>query len=215
MPTKQKYLCLSLLFVVAGSVSSLHAAGIGKESLSFQKQSGKWGLGVEGGLVLGAFVPAGIPFASFPDSWLALTLHIPKVPVIFSAGVAGLGFGGYGLNVNADFFLGGLSITNWFELHLFLGAGASIYSYSNGIGLSVGARLPLGMSFWLWRWFQIYFNITPIAGLGIGFGNPPRFWIHFEGPIDLGVRFWFKGFHTNRTKASGSSNKIIRRNIAQ
>ncbi len=192
MSAKQKYLCLSLLFVVAGSLSSLHAAGIGKEALSFQKQSGRWGLGIEGGAGLGAIVPARQLIAGFPDAWLALTLHVPNVPVILSAGVTGLGFGGYGLNVNADFFMGSILLTNWFELHLFLGVGASIYGYSNGTGLSAGARLPLGMSFWLWRWFQIYLNITPIVGLGIGLGKPLRPWIHLDAPIDLGVRFWFR-----------------------
>ena len=190
MPTRSSFIVLTTCFVLSASLQ-LFAVEVGRQNVSFERQRDKWGLGFKGGVGAAALLPYTGIVAGFPDALPAITLHVPHTSFLFSTGIAGLGFGGYGINANVDFLLKALQATKWFELHIFLGAGGTFYGYRKGIGMSAGLRVPLGMSFWLWEWFQIYLNVTPIAGLGIGLGNPPRLWFHIDGPIDLGVRFWF------------------------
>ncbi|MEM9423343.1 MAG: hypothetical protein AAF975_00980 [Spirochaetota bacterium] len=98
-------LCLPFLFLWAASLATLHAAEMGREKLSFKSQRGKWGFGMEGGINSSMFFPTGGLVAGFPDAWASMTLHVPDTSFLLSVGSAGIGFDGYGVNANIDFFL--------------------------------------------------------------------------------------------------------------
>ncbi|WGK69046.1 hypothetical protein P0082_11270 [Candidatus Haliotispira prima] len=194
MSIKLRYFVLSALLVAASLPLNLYAVDIGEEAVSFEIQRDKWGLGIESsGSALTIIRPSENLLAGFPHSWAALTVHIPQTSILFGAGITGLVSSHYGINANLDLLLGAKSLTNWFELHIFLGLGASLYSLGEGkgIGLSAGLRLPLGMSFRPWNWLQIYLNLTPIVGAGLHLEDSVRLRIHLDGLLDLGVRFWF------------------------
>ena len=155
---------------------------------AFADHPSGWGVGVVG---QGSFGWGGAG-----SGGAALSLKTPKSPIYWGINL-GLRKNVFAVNVTGDYLLTDNTINRDFNFGWFLGLGAyaGIFLYTgseSGISLSAGARAPIGIYFFPVDFLEIFFDLAPSLGLGLGIGD--RSGIEFpEGGVgaDIGVRFWF------------------------
>jgi len=155
---------------------------------AFAEHPSGWGVGVvgQGGVVWDGFGGSGGG---------ALSLKAPQFPIYWGISFA-LRNNFWGISVTGDYFTIENTINSNLNLGWFFGIGgyAGVYGYSgseSGIALHAGARAPIGIYIFPLNFLEVFLDVAPSLGLGLGIGD--RGGINIDGGIggELGVRFWF------------------------
>jgi hypothetical protein len=156
---------------------------------AFADHPSGWGVGLvgQGGLAWDGFGTTYGP---------ALSLKLPQLPIYWGINMS-LRSNIWNLSVTGDGLVIDQTLNSDLNLGWFFGLGiyAGIYSYSgsgSGIFLRAGARAPIGVYILPLDFLEVFFDIAPSLGLGIGIGTVSG--IEFpDGGIgaDFGIRFWF------------------------
>ncbi len=140
---------------------------------AFAARGGGFGIGGEGALYFAG--TGGLPV------YAMLTLHFPRVPLMFAIGVTqalDIGF-------TADYWFAHGNLGGPFSYYVGIGGYLALSPGSGGI--AAGGRLPLGLQLWPFgQSFEIFLEVAPAVGVSI---VPTGFDWHLQG--DLGFRFWF------------------------
>lgn len=137
------------------------------------------GIGIQGGTDVAAGGKTGID----------ITFKLNSVPLIFTVGIPS--FSPLAVGVTADYWVLNDNLVG--PLNWYIGAGlfAQIYTDSDehmDAGFFGGVRVPVGLNmFFADNMFEVYVQLAPGLGIGIGNGIHPDFII----PFNYGIRFWF------------------------
>jgi hypothetical protein len=160
-------------------------------------------------LVLGLVLVTGAVFAEHPagktgigvvfgGAWNGsaylypgLSLKLPSMPVYWGI-YAHLSQYGFGVGATGDYYFidstlvnfGGGSRLGWY---LGLGGFADINFWQSGLAFDVGARVPIGLSWFIIPSAELFVDVAPGIGLGVGGGGPGLYWTL---PAEIGLRFW-------------------------
>ena len=172
---KKTIVTLILLLLMSVSAFANHPAG--------------WGLGI-----VGQYDFAWDNNVSAPGA--ALSLKAPQSPIYWGLSLA-LRENGFGVSVTGDRYLVDTTLVRELNFGWFLGLGAyaGVYIYNSsesGISLHAGARAPIGIYIFPVNFLELFLDVAPSLGLGLGIGD--RGGIDFpDGGIggEFGIRFWF------------------------
>ena len=140
----------------------------------------------------------------YPDFYpMNLSLHIPKVPIIWSVNIRFLQ--GFGFGITGDWYFAEPTLVSkttsnddgTYELKIdwYVGVGGYTNIYTGPFGGNVGLRIPFGVSWHAMEQIrQLEVSVGSVAGVGIGGRkNTDPFVDWFFIPLELGVRWWFDG----------------------
>ncbi len=137
------------------------------------------GIGIQGGTDVAAGGKTGID----------ITFKLDSVPFVFAVGIPS--FSPLAVGVTADYWILNNNLVG--PLNWYIGAGLFAQLYTDDdehfdAGFFGGVRVPVGLNlFFADDRFEVYLQVAPGLGIGIGNGIHPDFVI----PINYGLRFWF------------------------
>ena len=139
---------------------------------------------------------------------VSLSLHIPKVPLIWGVNMRMRFFNGYnfGLGITGDWYFAEPNLVEktavnddgTYELKIdwYVGLGfyGNMYMGGGDLGGNGGLRIPFGVSWHAMQQIkQLEVSVGSVAGVGIGGGKyldkPYVHW--FFTPLEIAVRWWF------------------------
>jgi hypothetical protein len=156
-----------------------------------QHPEGKWGVGL-----------IGQHHNTWGNGWggywgYSLSLKAPQLPIFWGVNLR-IEDNYFGINLSGDKYLYDELLVKDIGLGWFLGVGgyAGIHSYSGFIDyllLDLGVRVPIGLSWIPAPFFELFIDVVPSLGIGIGFGDAPDKINFPQGSLgaELGIRFWF------------------------
>jgi hypothetical protein len=158
-------------------------------------------------LALGLVLVTGTVFAEHPDGtgigvvfgggwsgygynlYPGLSLKLPSMPIYWGI-YAHLSSYGFGVSATGDYYLIDSKLTTigsgWLGWYLGLGGFAGIDFWTGGLALNAGVRVPLGLSWFINRSAELFLDVAPGIGLGIGSGIG----LYWAGNAEIGLRFW-------------------------
>lgn len=163
-------------------------------------------------LVLVSFVTVGTVFADHPSGLgigvvgsynysygyasggsAGLSLKVPALPIFWGIN-AGFGTNYFSVHVTGDGYLFDSEIIPTLGWFLGIGGYFSFYSHSGGTSytsLAVGGRIPVGLSWQPLDLIEVFLDVAPSFGLGIGAANDSaKMGFDFFVPVEIGLRIW-------------------------
>ena len=144
------------------------------------------------GLGIGVLWRGNIGFDGHFGSGVALSLHVPNVPIFWGIDLH-LGGSSFGIGLTGDKYIYDTSLVPDINLHWYLGLGGFLSFFAgNDASIQFGARLPIGLSWHILEILELFLEVAPSLGVGI--------YTHGDGginfpvggfPVGIGLRLWF------------------------